>query len=75
MSRFVKTRFICASCGTERKEVNHWYVVCAGRDTKIIYFVSSLDINVTRLDDAEYPVCGQQCLISIESKILEGVAI
>jgi hypothetical protein len=27
MSRYVKTTFTCASCGAERKEANHWFVV------------------------------------------------
>lgn len=83
MSRFVKTTFFCASCGRVRQEANHWFVVYA-RPTEggmeiggipAIYCVTRFNGDRTRLADYEFPVCGEECLTKVTTKVIAGVSI
>ena len=75
MSRFVKTTFVCASCGRERGTQNHWFVVIESPSGGALYVVFNLDPSRGDLGEVELPVCGEQCLHKIEAKIIAGVEI
>jgi hypothetical protein len=78
MSRYVTLLIKCASCGKQKGDNNHWFLLSAHQSIQGYYYdVHGLPIikSPKDLEDDQYPACGEECLQKLESRIRAGEKI
>jgi hypothetical protein len=66
---------VCDLCGTEKKEVNHWFLV------RLMHYTDGIDMKISRYSDSKAlrpgakAICGQSCLHKIVSQTFDSQLI